>query len=208
MIVCHPRDSSRDGKASHKHFGSNLPSLGFLSVTCVSMPHLPSATSSKSSAQAIQYTLKHMFIFLCCHIHTVTYTISKACYTFTLYILLLCIYVCPSSMCLWFSCVLATWCMTQPMLPGDCSKWNLVYYAQDDASHCWWLHCYVQTLAASLDEAVRPEDSYFNKLIRIMATRCMTQAVYFGSGEVDPPDYLHYGLAAPLYTHFTSPIRR
>ncbi|DBA70092.1 TPA: hypothetical protein ACH3X2_012255 [Trebouxia sp. C0005] len=64
------------------------------------------------------------------------------------------------------------------------------------------------TLAASLDEAVRPEDSYFNKLIRIMATRCMTQAVYFGSGEVDPPDYLHYGLAAPLYTHFTSPIRR
>ena len=59
-----------------------------------------------------------------------------------------------------------------------------------------------------MDEAVRPEDSYFNKLIRIMATRCMTQAVYFGSGEVDPPDYLHYGLAAPLYTHFTSPIRR
>lgn len=66
----------------------------------------------------------------------------------------------------------------------------------------------VQTLAASLDEAVRPDDSYFNKLIRIMATRCMTQAVYFGSGEVEPPEYLHYGLAAPLYTHFTSPIRR
>ncbi|KAL3151102.1 hypothetical protein ABBQ38_012969 [Trebouxia sp. C0009 RCD-2024] len=65
-----------------------------------------------------------------------------------------------------------------------------------------------QTLAASLDEAVRADDSYFNKLIRIMATRCMTQAVYFGSGEVEPPDYLHYGLAAPLYTHFTSPIRR
>ena len=68
--------------------------------------------------------------------------------------------------------------------------------------------CRLQTLAASLDLAMRTEDHYFNKLVRIMATRCMTQAVYFGSGELDPPEYLHYGLAAPLYTHFTSPIRR
>lgn len=42
----------------------------------------------------------------------------------------------------------------------------------------------------------------------IMATRCMTQAVYFSSGELSEPEYSHYGLAAPLYTHFTSPIRR
>lgn len=41
-----------------------------------------------------------------------------------------------------------------------------------------------------------------------MATRCMTQAVYFNSGELSVPEYHHYGLAAPLYTHFTSPIRR
>ena len=60
----------------------------------------------------------------------------------------------------------------------------------------------------SLDGAVRSEDGYFNKLVRIMATRCMTQAVYFGSGDLAPPEYCHYGLAAPLYTHFTSPIRR
>ena len=66
----------------------------------------------------------------------------------------------------------------------------------------------LQVLAASLDEAVREDDAYFNKLIRILATRCMTQAQYFGSGECSPPEYLHYGLAAPLYTHFTSPIRR
>ncbi|GMJ07855.1 Rrp44 homolog A, EMBRYO DEFECTIVE 2763 [Hibiscus trionum] len=64
-----------------------------------------------------------------------------------------------------------------------------------------------KALADSLDHAVR-DDPYFNKLIRILATRCMTQAVYFCSGDLSPPEYHHYGLAAPLYTHFTSPIRR
>ncbi len=44
--------------------------------------------------------------------------------------------------------------------------------------------------------------------MRIIATRSMTQAVYFSSGEVSDPEYLHYGLASPVYTHFTSPIRR
>ncbi|KAM6571898.1 hypothetical protein CsatA_015978 [Cannabis sativa] len=64
-----------------------------------------------------------------------------------------------------------------------------------------------KALADSLDSAVG-NDPYFNKLIRILATRCMTQAVYFCSGDLSPPEYLHYGLASPLYTHFTSPIRR
>ncbi|KAJ4963256.1 hypothetical protein NE237_023195 [Protea cynaroides] len=64
-----------------------------------------------------------------------------------------------------------------------------------------------KALADSLDRAVG-DDPYFNKLIRILATRCMTQAVYFCSGDLSPPEFLHYGLASPLYTHFTSPIRR
>ncbi|KAL1817405.1 hypothetical protein DCAR_0521835 [Daucus carota subsp. sativus] len=64
-----------------------------------------------------------------------------------------------------------------------------------------------KALADSLDHAVG-DDPYFNKLIRILATRCMSQAVYFCSGDLSPPEFFHYGLAALLYTHFTSPIRR
>jgi exosome complex exonuclease DIS3/RRP44 len=40
----------------------------------------------------------------------------------------------------------------------------------------------MQTLAESLDLSVRADDPYFNKLIRIMATRCMSAAQYFSSG--------------------------
>ena len=65
-----------------------------------------------------------------------------------------------------------------------------------------------RTLGASLDAATRPADAYFNKLLRILATRCMTQAVYFVAAEKGAEEHAHYGLAAPLYTHFTSPIRR
>ncbi|CAM9113155.1 unnamed protein product [Choristocarpus tenellus] len=63
-------------------------------------------------------------------------------------------------------------------------------------------------LADSLDEAVRDEDPYFNKLLRILSTRCMMPAQYFCSGEKSQDEWHHYGLAAPVYTHFTSPIRR
>jgi len=63
-------------------------------------------------------------------------------------------------------------------------------------------------LGRSLDGCSKPTDPYFNKLVRILATRSMQQARYFCSGALTPADYLHYGLAAPIYTHFTSPIRR
>ncbi|KAK2526992.1 Dis3 [Columba guinea] len=63
-----------------------------------------------------------------------------------------------------------------------------------------------KALAESLDKAESPAFPYLNTLLRIMATRCMMQAVYFCSGMDN--DFHHYGLASPIYTHFTSPIRR
>jgi exosome complex exonuclease DIS3/RRP44 len=64
-------------------------------------------------------------------------------------------------------------------------------------------------LSESLEENVgKTSDPFFNKLLRIMVTRCMNTARYFSSGTLVPSQFHHYGLAAPIYTHFTSPIRR
>ncbi|XP_068922878.1 exosome complex exonuclease RRP44 isoform X1 [Petaurus breviceps papuanus] len=63
-----------------------------------------------------------------------------------------------------------------------------------------------KALADSLDQVESPDFPYLNTLFRILATRCMMQAVYFCSGMDN--DFHHYGLASPIYTHFTSPIRR
>ncbi|KAL1964668.1 hypothetical protein VTN77DRAFT_6694 [Rasamsonia byssochlamydoides] len=65
-----------------------------------------------------------------------------------------------------------------------------------------------KALADSLDRCVDPKNPFFNTLIRILATRCMTSAEYFCAGAHAEPDFRHYGLASPIYTHFTSPIRR
>lgn len=87
-------------------------------------------------------------------------------------------------------------------------------------------------LAESLDRAVDPEDALVNRLLRMMATSAMSQALYFSTGAEDQDQYSHYGtlpfisppstlcstfyqsdppllgLALDRYTHFTSPIRR
>lgn len=65
-----------------------------------------------------------------------------------------------------------------------------------------------KALADSLDAATITGNPHFNKLLRILTTRCMMQATYFCSGDFAPAEHLHYGLAAEVYTHFTSPIRR
>jgi exosome complex exonuclease DIS3/RRP44 len=63
-------------------------------------------------------------------------------------------------------------------------------------------------LSQSLDKIKKDNDVFFNKLVRIMLTRTMNQAKYFSSSEFGYEDFHHYGLAMPIYTHFTSPIRR
>ncbi|KAK9457241.1 hypothetical protein V1511DRAFT_455280 [Dipodascopsis uninucleata] len=65
-----------------------------------------------------------------------------------------------------------------------------------------------RALANSLDACVDKNEPYLNTLIRIMATRCMLAAEYFCSGTMTYAEFGHYGLASPIYTHWTSPIRR
>lgn len=55
---------------------------------------------------------------------------------------------------------------------------------------------------------IKSKDPYVNTLVKMQVTRCMNQAVYFCSSEFDRLEFRHYGLAAEIYTHFTSPIRR
>ncbi|GBM94735.1 Exosome complex exonuclease RRP44 [Araneus ventricosus] len=65
-----------------------------------------------------------------------------------------------------------------------------------------------EELFESLSAAVLPENPQFNKMLRIIATQCMAQSLYVVSGLVSVSEYFHHGLVVPIYTHFTSPIRR
>ncbi|KAJ1609332.1 putative mitotic control protein dis3 [Cryptosporidium canis] len=57
------------------------------------------------------------------------------------------------------------------------------------------------------DSDVVKKNPMISKLIKILTTRTMNQAVYFTTCKSDEGTF-HYGLAEELYTHFTSPIRR
>lgn len=60
--------------------------------------------------------------------------------------------------------------------------------------------------------AILGDDKYSaarKEVLTHMCSKPMQMAVYFCSGEYTKPEfYAHYALNVPLYTHFTSPIRR
>ncbi|GAA5807201.1 hypothetical protein MFLAVUS_000556 [Mucor flavus] len=51
-------------------------------------------------------------------------------------------------------------------------------------------------------------DKNVKEVLLVLAIRCMQRAKYFCSGNIDIAKYQHYALNEPVYTHFTSPIRR
>ena len=65
-------------------------------------------------------------------------------------------------------------------------------------------------LASSLDACKKEDEPYFNLLTRFLAVRCMPSAEYVCAGEMESlgESHHHFGLATPIYSHFTSPIRR
>ena len=63
--------------------------------------------------------------------------------------------------------------------------------------------------SGALQKSIREvEDPGAQRLLEILSTKAMHRAKYFCAGMLDIAKYSHYALNTPLYTHFTSPIRR
>ena len=64
------------------------------------------------------------------------------------------------------------------------------------------------TDSQALDESLKEIGGTQEKFIRLMLIKSMKRADYFCKGSVELSEAGHYALSVPLYTHFTSPIRR
>ena len=51
-------------------------------------------------------------------------------------------------------------------------------------------------------------DPTARRLLELLSHKATNRAKYFCAGMLDIAKYGHYALSVPLYTHFTSPIRR
>ena len=51
-------------------------------------------------------------------------------------------------------------------------------------------------------------DPIIKKILELLSRKATVKAKYFCAGMLDIAKYQHYALSVPLYTHFTSPIRR
>ena len=52
------------------------------------------------------------------------------------------------------------------------------------------------------------EDPVVRTILELLSHKATLKAKYFCAGMLDIAKYQHYALNVPLYTHFTSPIRR
>jgi protein SSD1 len=52
------------------------------------------------------------------------------------------------------------------------------------------------------------DDPTARRLLELLSFKATQRAKYFCAGMLDIAKYSHYALNTPLYTHFTSPIRR
>lgn len=65
------------------------------------------------------------------------------------------------------------------------------------------------TSSASIQKSIlNIEDGVVRKGLEALLYKCMTRARYFVAGKVESDNHGHYFLNLPLYTHFTSPLRR
>ncbi|KAI7906919.1 uncharacterized protein BX663DRAFT_426539 [Cokeromyces recurvatus] len=72
-----------------------------------------------------------------------------------------------------------------------------------------WGYSFDGSSAGSLQKSFDAIDSEDIKtVLRLIAIKPMQRAKYFCTGAYDISEYRHYALNVPLYTHFTSPIRR